>query len=97
MTCYYLQVLEPNLSICLDSDVNFYHHYEVGDVIKIHMYSDKGPKVPFGHMEYNAEFTHCWDSYKSNKLTVASVLKLQYMVDITKMVERNNKLSELGI
>lgn len=97
MTVYYLQVLEPSLSICLDSDVNFYHHYEVGDIIRIHMYSDKGAKVPFGSVEYDAQFTYKWSDISSRRLTIASLVSLGYMVDITKMVHRQEKLSQLGI
>ena len=97
MTIYYLQVLVDNLSIELDSDLHYFHHYHIGDMIKIHMYSDKGPRVPFGSVEYDAIFTYHWDSIKSKRLTIASLISMKYVSDITKGVIRNNKLSELGI
>jgi len=97
MTIYYLQVLVSDLSIELDSDVHYHHHFHIGDIIKIHMYSDKGPKVRFGSVEYDADFTYQWNSTQSKRLTISSLLSLGYMVDITKSVERNNKLSQLGI
>ena len=97
MTKYYLQVLKE-ISICLDSDIRYYHHFEVGDVIDIHMYSDKGPKVVFGGWsEHDAEFTVHWDKTSSARLSIANCITKGYMVDITKNVERDEKLKTLGI
>ena len=97
MSIYYLEVLVSDLSIELDSDIHYHHHYHIGDVIKIHMYSNKGPKVPFGGIEYDAQFTYQWDSIKPKRLSISSLISLGYMADITKSIERNNKLSQLGI
>jgi hypothetical protein len=98
MTKYYLEVLREGVSICLDTDVQYHHRFEVGDVIPIHMYSDKGPKVVFGgRVEYDAEFTIDWDKTESVRLTVASCITKGYLVDITKGVERQEKLKSLGI
>jgi hypothetical protein len=98
MTKYYLEVLREGVSICLDTDVQYHHRFEVGDVIPIHMYSDKGPKVVFGgRVEYDAEFTLDWDKTSSARLTVASCITRGYLVDITKGVERQEKLKSLGI
>ena len=97
MTKYYLQVLKE-ISICLDHDVYYFHHFEVGDVIDIHMYSDKGPKVVFGGWsEHDAEFTIHWDKRTSDRLSIANCITKGYMVDITKNVERDEKLKTLGI
>ena len=108
MTNYYLEVMREGVSICLDTDVQYHHQFNVGDVIPIHMYSDKGPKVVFGgYSEYDAEFTLDWDKvfFKnckdmnsfSVKLTVASCITKGYLVDITKSVHRQEKLKQLGI
>lgn len=103
MTVYYLQVLVPDLSIELDSDINYHHHYHVGDVIKIHMYSDKGPKVVFGdRVEYDAEFVYKWDSskakgYQPTHGLIASFIISGYLSDITKMIHRQDKLAQLGL
>jgi hypothetical protein len=98
MTKYYLEVLTGVISICLDSDINSFHHFRVGDVIPIHMYSDKGPKVVFGgKVEYDAEFTIDWDKRMSARLTVAACISKGYLVDITKNVNRDEKLKSLGI
>ena len=105
MTKYYLEVMREGVSICLDTDVQYHHRFNVGDVIPIHMYSDKGPKVIFGgRVEYDAEFTLDWNKAIYNKhyvkgvrLTVATCISKGYMVDITKNVHRDEKLKSLGI
>ncbi len=98
MTKYYLEVLKDNVSICLDSDVRYYHQFEIGDVIHIHMYSDKGPKVVFGgYAEYDAEFTLHWDKTSSARLTIDVLITKGYLSDITKNVDREFKLNQLGI
>ncbi len=97
MTEYYLQVLKDNISICLDTDVRYYHNFDLNDVIKIHMYSDKGPKVVFGKYEYDAEFTLDFDKVNSARLSIASLISKGFMVDITKNIHRDNKLKQLGI
>lgn len=98
MTKYYLEVLKDNVSICLDSDIRYYHQFEIGDIINIHMYSDKGPKVVFGgYAEYDAEFTLDWDKRNSARLSIASCIDKGILVDITSQVDRNFKLEQLGI
>ena len=99
MTKYYLEVMREGVSICLDTDVQYHHRFDVGDVISIHMYSDKGPKVVLGgRVEYDAdEFTLDWDKAFSVRLTVATCISKGYMVDITKNVYRDEKLKSLGI
>lgn len=98
MTKYYLEVLKDNISICLDSDVSCYHQFKVGDIINIHMYSDKGPKVVFGETcEYDAQFTLDWDKVRSARLTVAGCITKGYLADVTKNVNRDEKLNQLGI
>ena len=98
MTIYYLQVLKDNISICLDTDVRYFHNYEIGDIIKIHMYSDKGPKVVFGKSsEYDAEFSLEFDKRHGARLTISTLISKGFVVDITQNVIRDSKLEELGI
>jgi hypothetical protein len=62
------------------------------------MYSDKGPKVVFGgRIEYDAEFTIDWDKGYSDRLSVITAISKGYLVDVTKGVERQEKLKSLGI
>jgi hypothetical protein len=98
MTKYYLSVLKDNVSICIDSDIRYYHQFEIGDIIYINMYPDKGPKVVFGgYDEYDAEFTLDWMSRTSARLSIAACITKGIMADITKQVDRDFKLKQLGI
>ena len=98
MTKYYLEVVKWGISICLDTDVRYYHEFEIGDIINIHMYSDKGPKVVFGgHAEYDAEFTLDWNKTSSSRLSVAGCITKGILADITKNIHRDEKLKSLGI
>lgn len=97
MTVYYLEVFKDNVSICLDTDVHYYHRFNTGDVITIHMYNYKGPKVVLGKVEYEAEFTIDWDKVQSAKLTVVGCINIGYLVDVTKLIHRQEKLNKLGI
>jgi hypothetical protein len=97
MTKYYLEVIKEGLSICLDTDVRYYHQFEIGDIINIHMYSDKGPKVVFGAYEYDDEFTLHWDKVASARLSIAGLITKGYLADVTKGVHRQEKLNQLGI
>jgi hypothetical protein len=98
MTKYYLEVMREGVSICLDTDVQYHHQFGVGDIIPIHMYSDKGPKVVFGRSsEYDAEFTLDWNKTFSARLSVAGCITKGYLVDVTKNVDRDIKLNQLGI
>ena len=98
MTKYYLEVIKDNVSICLDTDVQYHHEFKIGDIIYINMYSDKGPKVVFGgYSEYNAEFKIDWDKTCSMRLSVAGCITKGYLADVTKNVDREFKLNQLGI
>ena len=108
MTKYYLEVLKDDVSICLDTDIRHYHQFEIGDIINIHMYSDKGAKVVFGgYAEYDAEFTLVesfwvegmadWNKNCSTRLSVAACITKGILADITSQVDRNFKLEQLGI
>jgi len=98
MTKYYLEVVKWGISICLNTDVRYYHEFEIGEIINIHMYSDKGPKVVFGgRVEYDAEFVLDWDKTASARLSVVTAISKGYLVDVTKGIERQEKLKTLGI
>lgn len=100
MTTYYLQVLKDNVSICLDTDIGYHHQFKIGDIINIHMYPDKGPKVVFGDyvgFEYDAEFTLDWTKTSSARLTIDVCITKGYLADVTKQVDRNFKLEQLGL
>lgn len=98
MVKYYLKVVKSGISICLDTHLSYYHEYKVEDIISIHMYSDNGPKVVFDEgVEYNAQFRLDWDKRANATLTVATCIIKGYLVDVTKGVNRQEKLKSLGI
>jgi hypothetical protein len=50
-----------------------------------------------GWIIQNPRFTIDWDKKDYQQLSIASALMNGYMMDVTKGVERNKKLDELGI
>jgi hypothetical protein len=97
MTVYYLGVLVQNISICLDTDVHYHYYFSPDDIIKINMYSDRGPKAVIGNIEYDAQFTKDWNKTHSVRLSIANCITKGYLVDVTKSVHRNDLLTKLGI
>ena len=94
MTRYYLEVLKDSLSICVDSDINYHHHFKLGDIISINMYSDKATVV-FGTLEYDAKFILDWNKTQSAILTINLCITKGYLRDVTIQVERDRKLDLL--
>lgn len=95
---YYLQIVKDNVSILADSDVGYYHHFKIDDVIEIIMDQNLGVSLNInGWIIQNPKFTIDWDKKNYQQLSIASSVMNGYMIDITKSVERNKKLDELGI
>lgn len=95
---YYLQIVKDNVSILADSDVGYYHQFKIDDVIEVVMNDDLGISLNIhGWIIQNPRFTIDWDKKDYQQLSIASAVMNGYMMDITKGVERNNKLKELGI
>ena len=94
---YYLQIVKDNVSILVDSDVGYHHHFKIDDVIEVVMDDNLGVSLNIhGCVIQNPIFTVI-QSAIPNGFTIASVVMKGYMIDITKEVERNRKLDELGI
>ena len=95
---YYLQIVKDNVSILADSDVGYYHQFKIDDVIEIIMDQNLGVSLNInGWIIQNPKFTIDWDKKNYQQLSIASSVMNGYMIDITKSVERNKKLDELGI
>jgi predicted RNA-binding protein (virulence factor B family) len=95
MTRHYLEVIKEGISICLDTDVHYHHQFKIGDIIYINMYSDKGPKLVFGTVEYDAVFTLDWTKTSSARLDIGSCITNGYLKDITIQMLRDKKLDLL--
>lgn len=104
MSNYYLHINTDRLSIELDSDVKYHHYFSKGDILTINFTNDINSTATvikelnnkkFGN--YNAIFTLDWDSINSSRLSIMQCISMGHMSDITKSIERNNKIEELGI
>lgn len=94
---YYLEVISEGLSICLDSDINLYHHYKIGDVIKIN-YKLNESYLHFNNLSVKYDgFTIDWDKVNQKRLSVTSCINAKYITDITKQIEREEKLNKILI
>jgi hypothetical protein len=108
---YYLQIVKDNVSILADSDIGYYHQFKIDDVIEVVMSDDLGVSLNVrtlntklclqylddGWIIQNPKFTIDWDKKDYQHLSIASSVMNGYMIDITKGVERNKKLEQLGI
>ena len=102
---YYLQIVKDNVSILVDSDLykrhcfsGHHHHFKIDDVIEVVMSDDLGVSLNVrGCIIQNPKFTIDWDKKDYQHLSIASSVMNGYMIDITKGVERNKKLEQLGI
>jgi hypothetical protein len=97
---YYLQIVKDDVSILVDSDVGYYHHFKIDDVIEVVMDDNLGISLNINGwiiQKFGARFTIDWDKFDRQELSIASAVMKEYMIDITKGVERNKKLDELGI
>jgi hypothetical protein len=101
---YYLEVIKEGLSICLDSDINFYHHYQIGDIIEID-YIASNREVFINSPIINSKFKFDgfivdWGKvnqkkFSVNEVPINSCINSKYIVDITKQIIRNEKLNEI--
>jgi hypothetical protein len=104
MSNYYLHINTDRLSIELDSDVKYHHYFSKGDILTINFTNDINStsvdikelnNKKFGN--YNAIFTLDWNSKSSARLSIMQCISMGHMTDITKSIERNKKIEELGI
>ena len=103
----YFEIIKEGISICLDSDINYYHHFEVGEILCISNYFNptleyiinKDSKWKTCHkFEY---FVREWSSTNSQNWTIPSCIYQGYFKDVTEGVVlsrvRERKLKEIGI
>ena len=95
---YYLQIVKDSVSILVDSDLGYHHHFKIDDVIEVVMDDNLGISLNInGWVIKSKTFIIDWDKNDYQQLSIASAVMKGYMIDITKGVERNKKLDELGI
>jgi hypothetical protein len=102
---YHLQVIKKGVSVLLDSDINYFHHFDIDDIISIEYTINSGIYPPLSIVKLNSnsmivknpEFVINWDSIKSRKLSISELILENYLSDISQMVVREKKLNLLGI
>lgn len=84
---HYLRVNREKISICLDSDVDYFHHYKIGDTIELEI----GKNLELILKPFNIEdpkFHLDWDETKSARVSVSKLLEIGHLIDVTIMVRR---------
>lgn len=103
MNTLYFQVISPDLSIAIDDYVGYYHHFEVGDILKV-IFNDSGKyhistvndKVFDFCGISNQTFIHEWNKTVSSRgHDVRGIVHKKYLLDITTSIERNNKINDI--
>lgn len=100
MSLYYIHINTDRLSLELDSDINYHLDFKPGDILTIESNANKfmicelnGERI--GYYENNLKLDY--DKSLSASITISKAIELKLASDITKMVERNEKLKKLGI
>jgi hypothetical protein len=97
---YHLQVLKKGVSVLLDSDINYFHHFDVDDIISIEYTIDSLSIIKLNSNSMvikSPYFVINWDSSESLNLSISGLILENYISDITEMVLREEKLNLLGI
>jgi hypothetical protein len=101
MSLYYLSVKTNRLSIELDSDIHYYEHFKEGDILTIQLNANNEPMLVGlngkNFKRYPFYFKLDWDSTKSKIVSITEAIRLGLVSDITKSIERNEKLKKIGI
>lgn len=103
----YFEITQKGLSICLDTDIDYLHHFEVGEILCISNYYN--PTLEFiinedhkWNTSYKFEyFIIRWDSINSLNLTIPECAYQGYFKDISEQyvvqTTRDIRLNKLGI
>lgn len=103
----YYEIMKDGISICLDTDVDYFHHFKVGEMICISNYYN--PTLEYivdknSKWDMKAKFEHLsknWSSTNHQKWTIPECAYQGYFKDVTEGVVlsrvRERKLKEIGI
>jgi len=99
MTDYYLEVNDDNLKLIVTLS-----RWEIdlkrGDVLLV-KYTQINPSTTSVHFNgkvyTHPQFKLCESGSPIKSLSIASAITHSYLVDITKQIERSDKLSQLGL
>lgn len=106
----FLEVIKENISLLIDSDVGYYHTFEIGDIIEQNIYDvklngetillrgDYTKEIVLHPFEYTIRHAKFYGGVPvSARVNIYKLMDLGYVIDITKLMLRNKKIEELGI
>ena len=102
----FLEVIKENISLLIDSDVGYYHTFEIGDIIEQNIYDVKlNERTILLRGDYTKEIVQYTIRHAkfyggvpvSARVSIWKLIELGYVLDITKQMLRNKKIEELGI
>jgi hypothetical protein len=102
----FLEVIKENISLLIDSDVGYYHTFEIGDIIEQNIYDVKlNGETILLRGDYTKEIVQYTIRHSkfyggvpvSARVNIYKLIELGYVLDITKLMLRNKKIEELGI
>lgn len=95
ITIKYYEIVETDISILVDSDIGFYHTFNPGDVITVEISNEIfKKKLRFGWVELVNPILYRKIGIEAYAFDIGL---REFMIDITKKVDRNKKLEMLGI
>ena len=102
------EVVVKDLSVLIDSDRGYYHHFNIGDILqfKIKLRDDfkkEDKEYPIlilnlgEHELYNPSIIINWSKSNWKKIDIYEAVSKVLIVDITTKMNREFKLKKLGI
>jgi hypothetical protein len=105
ITIKYYEIVELHISVLVDSDIGFYHTFDIGDIICVE--ENRKVKTSTGVEFTNKKLKIGWLElinprlYQKigidNRTYAFDVGVREFMIDVTKKIDRNKKLEKLGI
>ena len=103
----FYEIKESGISLCMDHDVAYYHHFEVGEIICISNYYNPTleyiiNKTHKWNTKYKFEtFSKNWSSTNHQKWTIPECVYQGYFKEVDKNIVlsgiRELRLKEIGI
>lgn len=100
---YYFEVLVDNLSVCLDEETAYFHKFNKGDIIEYY-YKKNYINLEVAMIKINVgeflfdRFVVNWDKIHSwSSSLITEFIEKGMVADVTKQVERDQKLKQLDI
>ena len=100
---YYFEVLVDNLSVCLDEETAYFHKFNKGDIIEYY-YKKNYINLEVAMIKINVgeflfdRFVVDWDKIHSwSSSLITEFIEKGMVADVTKQVDRDQKLKQLDI